>query len=38
MTGTSAGGLASYMWADYVKEKAKAKNVHAAPDSGIFLN
>lgn len=38
VTGGSAGGLATFFWANYVREKAKAKNVYAVPDSGIFLD
>lgn len=38
VTGASAGGLATFTWVNYVREKAKAKNVYAVPDSGIFLD
>lgn len=38
MTGGSAGGLAAFHWADYIKSKASTPNVYAAPDSGIFLD
>jgi len=40
ITGQSAGGLATYNWANYIKTnivKPSAKIV-AAPDSGIFLD
>lgn len=38
VTGISAGGLASFTWADYIREKSASKNVYCAPDSGIFLD
>lgn len=38
VTGSSAGGLAAFLWMDYIKQKSKAKNVYGAPDSGIFLD
>lgn len=38
VTGGSAGGLAAFLWADYIKGKAKTQQVYAAPDSGIFLD
>lgn len=38
MTGSSAGGLATFLWTNYVREKSKAKNVYSVPDSGIFLD
>lgn len=38
VTGQSAGGLAVYIWTNYVRENAKGKNVWSVPDSGIFLN
>jgi hypothetical protein len=38
VTGGSAGGLAAFLWADYVKDRAKTKKVFSAPDSGIFLD
>jgi hypothetical protein len=38
VTGGSAGGLAAFLWADYVRDRAAAKNVICAPDSGIFLD
>lgn len=37
VTGGSAGGLAVFLWANYVAEHAKGKVV-AVPDSGIFLD
>lgn len=38
VTGISAGGLAAFIWADYIRDKSTHKNVYAAPDSGIFLD
>ena len=42
LTGCSAGGLATYTWADYVKDQIAAKNTKtkyfALPDSGFFLD
>jgi hypothetical protein len=38
VTGGSAGGLAAFLWADYIKQRASTKNVFAVPDSGIFLD
>lgn len=38
MTGGSAGGLATFLWADFVKSKASTQNVYAVPDAGIFLD
>jgi len=37
VTGGSAGGLAAFHWADYVKSKVKGY-VWTVPDSGIFLD
>lgn len=37
MTGGSAGGLAAFHWADYVKSKVQGY-VWAVPDSGVFLD
>jgi malic enzyme len=36
--GGSAGGLAAFLWADFIKERVKNGKVWALPDSGIFLN
>lgn len=36
--GNSAGGLAAFTWANYIKERAKVAKVWAFPDSGIFLD
>lgn len=38
VTGISAGGLAAFTWADYIRDKSTSKNVYSAPDSGIFLD
>ena len=38
MSGGSAGGLAAFLWGNYVQEKAKNAKVWTAPDSGIFLD
>ena len=38
VTGLSAGGLASFIWTDYIREKSASKNVYCAPDSGLFLD
>jgi len=38
ITGTSAGGLASYIWSNYVYEKASnPEGVLIIPDSGTFI-
>jgi len=39
ITGSSAGGLAVYNWANYIKSQVNSEaNVVAAPDSGFFLD
>lgn len=38
VTGLSAGGLAAFIWVDYIRNRSIHKNVYAVPDSGIFLN
>lgn len=39
ITGQSAGGLATYLWANYINDLApKTAKVWAIPDSGIFLD
>lgn len=38
VTGGSAGGLAAFTWADYIRNRSHHKNVYSIPDSGIFLN
>lgn len=37
VTGGSAGGLAAFLWTNYIVENAKGKVV-SVPDSGIFLD
>lgn len=37
VTGESAGGIATYLWADHVYKNSKTKNVYSVPDSGLFL-
>jgi len=36
--GDSAGGLAVFLWTNYIKERVKVGKVWAIPDSGIFLD
>ena len=38
MAGNSAGGLASLLWVNYIKDRVRTKNVRAISDSGIFLD
>lgn len=39
VTGQSAGGLATYLWTNYIAERApKTAKVLSLPDSGIFLD
>lgn len=39
VTGQSAGGLATYLWTNYIVERAsKNTRVISLPDSGIFLD
>lgn len=39
ITGQSAGGLATFIWSDYIASRApKGAYVWSAPDSGIFLD
>jgi hypothetical protein len=38
LSGGSAGGIATYIWADYLKSLLPDSSVlYAVPDSGIFL-
>lgn len=38
-TGSSAGGLASTMWGNYLQTIVKnSSNVYIVPDSGLFIN
>lgn len=36
--GDSAGGLAVYLWTNYIAERVKIGKVWALPDSGIFYD
>ncbi len=36
--GASAGGLAVFLWTNYIKERVKVGKVWALPDCGIFLD
>lgn len=36
--GDSAGGLAVFLWTNYIKDRVKKGKVWALPDSGIFLD
>ncbi len=36
--GDSAGGLATFLWTNYVVDKAKNAKVWSLPDSGLFLD
>jgi len=39
ISGGSAGGLAVYTWANYIKSQLNANSfVFGVPDSGIFLD
>ena len=38
VSGESAGGLAAFMWSNYIADRATTSKVWAVPDSGIFLN
>jgi hypothetical protein len=38
LSGSSAGGTATYLWLNWLRDNAKAKNVWGIIDSGIFLN
>ena len=37
VSGGSAGGLATFLWTNYIKDNSVAE-VYSIPDSGIFLN
>lgn len=37
ITGISAGGMATYYWANYLYDNSKFQQVVALPDSGLFL-
>jgi hypothetical protein len=36
--GDSAGGLAVFLWTNYINDRVKNGKVWALPDSGIFLD
>lgn len=38
VTGVSAGGIATYIWSNYIYENSLSKDVVSVPDSGIFVN
>lgn len=39
VTGQSAGGLATFLWSNYIADRApKGAKVWSIPDSGIFLD
>ena len=38
VSGGSAGGLAVFLWTEYVNKRAKSAQVFGVPDSGIFLD
>lgn len=39
LTGSSAGGMATFVWADYLKTLVgESTSYYSIPDSGIFLN
>lgn len=37
ITGVSAGGIATYLYSNYVLENTKTAKVYAIPDSGLFI-
>jgi O-palmitoleoyl-L-serine hydrolase len=39
LTGASAGGLATFIWSNYLKTKLKNPGyLYSIPDTGVFLN
>ena len=36
--GNSAGGMAAFLWTNYVYDHSVTKNVYSVPDSGLFIN
>lgn len=38
VSGGSAGGLATFLWTNYISDRASAQKVWSVPDSGIFLD
>lgn len=37
VSGGSAGGIATYLWTDYIFDRSTTKKVFSVPDSGLFL-
>ena len=37
ITGISAGGIATYLYSNYLMENTKKAKVYAMPDSGLFI-
>ena len=37
LTGVSAGGIAAFMWSNYLMERTIKAKVYSIPDSGFFL-
>lgn len=37
ITGKSAGGIATFFWANFLFENSKTSKVYAIPDSGLFI-
>ena len=37
ITGVSAGGMATYLYSNYLYENTKKAKVYAIPDSGLFI-
>lgn len=38
LTGESAGGMAAYLWSNYLYEKSVTKKLYTVPDSGLYIN
>jgi len=39
LTGASAGGIATYLWSNYVKRLlVNPQALYTVPDSGVFMN
>ena len=38
VTGISAGGMATFMWSNYIYDQSTNKQVFTMPDSGLFLD
>ncbi len=37
VTGVSAGGIATYLYANYFESKSLTSQIYIIPDSGLFL-